>query len=94
MTILKENKSMLKTDNVDKNTERAHKEKILSFLREKFEPEKDIKLDIRYLWGNFYRLNFWGKRDNDTIIIRNIIIDSKFVKVKDGENGLECEEIK
>jgi|TARA_Y100000310_G_scaffold56232_1_gene51568 hypothetical protein len=45
-------------------------------------PQK--QLDIRHLWGEFYRLNYWGTKEG---LKGKIIIDSKFIKVSPDEEG-------
>jgi len=46
------------------------------------------KLDIRHLWGDFYRLNFWSKVEKDGItVVENTIVDSKFIKVSTDIEG-------
>ena len=46
------------------------------------------KLDIKHLWGEFYRLNFWGKKEQEGIVVLdNTILDSKFIKVSIDEEG-------
>jgi len=84
-----------KVDKVKKNSteERDNLERIFSFLREKIPGPKGSNIDIRPLWGKFYRVNYWGE---DKIKVENKlkdeasmyrIIESKFVQVEIVKDG-------
>lgn len=62
-------------------------EEAISFLRQKYNDNRPIgtTLDIRPLWDDFYRLNFWGKREKDGDLV---VIDSYFIRVDNTEEGL------
>lgn len=47
-------------------------------------PEKSI-LDVRPLWDNYYRLNFWVHQHSDSFILKSQIVESRFVRV--GKKG-------
>lgn len=55
---------------------------IISHLRKEYPGPKNSKLDIRHLWDDNYRINYWGIREG-----QNEIIDSKFVIVTRVKNG-------
>ena len=38
-------------------------------------------LDVKYLWDNYYRLNFWVHQNSDSLILKSQIAESRFVRV-------------
>ena len=43
-------------------------------------PEGSV-LDVKPLWENFYRLNFWKKFSTNDILPKKAIVESRFVQV-------------
>ena len=61
-------------------------EDIISFIKREYPVTGNIKLDIKYLWGNCYRLNFWEK---SKIKDESIIIKSYFISISNDKDGLK-----
>ena len=49
------------------------------------------RIDIRPLWGNFFRLNFWKKKDSGFFSSENIV-HSIFIKAEVTLDGLIVQE--
>jgi len=65
--------------------EKPSKKEISDFIKKEYPVSGNISIDIRPLWGNCYRLNFWEKNgvgDND-------IIKSHFIDIIKGPKGLK-----
>jgi hypothetical protein len=83
-------KKIEKEDKVEKNStdEREQLESITSFLRESIPAPEGSIIDVKHLWGKFYRINYWredkiraeSKLNSD--ISMNRVIESKFVRVE------------
>jgi len=43
-------------------------------------PAKSI-LDVRPLWDNYYRLNFWVHQNSGSLVLKSQIAESRFVRV-------------
>ena len=67
-------------------TESQPKETAIDFLKRTF-PTDGTSLDIRPLWGDYYRLNFWKKNGEG----EGSIVKSYFVRVKDTPKGWKVE---
>jgi len=55
---------------------------VISYLKREHPGSPNTKCDVRHLWGNNYRINYWGFVKGESEIV-----DSKFVivtKTKDG----------
>ena len=61
-------------------------EDIISFIKREYPVTGGIKLDIKHLWGNCYRLNFWEK---SKIKDESIIIKSYFISISNDKDGLK-----
>ncbi len=68
-------------------------EKDISFLREKYNENKPVgtRLDIRPLWDNVYRINFWVQKVKGG---DELVIDSVFLRIDNTEEGLVVHEYK
>ena len=77
----------LETKEMEKDVKKKEtsQQEILDFIKEKYPVEKDIFLDIRPLWGNCYRLNFWNKKDPE----KQNIMKSYFIVIKKNSKGYE-----
>ena len=67
---------------VDKVIETKNNDEVMVYLKREMPGSIKTKPDVRHLWGNNYRINYWGWEEGE-----NIIVDSKFViviKTKDG----------
>ena len=66
------------------------------FLKKTFPCQKNEKLDIRPLWNNVYRLNFWEQQkvEGCSVSADNKIVRSIFVVLKVVEDGFEVIEEK
>ena len=78
----------------DKDKDKLYQIRVFDFLRQEFKLDKNVRLVIKFLWGINYRLNFWGKKDEDTIIEQYSMIDSKFVRVREVDGKFVAEVIK
>jgi hypothetical protein len=51
-------------------------------------------LDVKPLWDSYFRLNFWiTYNDTDCVMAKNIIAESRFVKVVKKKNGYEVKDL-
>ena len=57
----------------NKISEKTRERNIRVWLRENYPAQEEEKLDIRFLWEDFYRLNYWReKEDKGPVIVRSI----------------------
>ena len=91
MVILGLGKGINKMEILDKALDKALDEvietvtnntEIISHLRKEYPGPNNAKLDIRHLWNNNYRINYWVIKEGE-----NKIVDSKFVVVTRVKNG-------
>ena len=69
--------------------------KVVGFLVKQYPNVAGRKLEIKHLWGNCYRLNFWGEKQiNPKKPAYRSILESKFVRVTESEDGQYGCEIK
>ena len=61
------------------------KQEIFDFIKKKYPVDKGVFLDIRFLWGRCYRLNFWDKKNPE----KQTIIKSYFIDIKKSSKGFE-----
>jgi len=65
--------------------EKIGKKEVLDLIKKEYPVGENTSIDIRPLWGNCYRLNFWNKKgDGD-----NSIIKSCFISINKGPEGLK-----
>jgi hypothetical protein len=65
------------------------------FLRTEFPAEGNTELDIKHLWEDYYRLNFWGSKKIELCDLESKIIKySWFVRIKKISSGYEIVEKK
>ncbi len=63
--------------------EKIDKKEVFELIKKEYPPQKGVSIDIRPLWGNCYRLNFWNKNEPEGII------KSNFISISKGSKGLE-----
>ena len=70
-------------------------EKAIIYLRENVDTPTNTTADVRHLWDNRYRINFWGEKEiKETVQYRKItrktlgMIKSIYVIVDKVEDGL------
>ena len=78
-------KTASKTSSSNPNKKNKKELTIEEFITKEYPPYKDETLDIRFLWGNNYRLNYWIKNEKNDNINRSI-----FVLVKKTVKGLKA----
>lgn len=67
---------------------------IIKYIKENFKCKKGETLDMRFLWGKFYRLNFWSQKIIDTNKGEtNIIVRSFFISVEKNKDGFVHEDL-
>jgi len=74
-------------NNSDKSFQVGDKvESITDYIREKYPAPKGLKLDIRHLFENHYRLNFWGKIKKGVLDDNKIYISKRIsLKMEKGQ---------
>jgi len=66
------------------------KVRAIDHLQREYKTTDGTKLDVKPLWDNAYRLNFWGQKEiTFGRGMDNHIVHSLFVRVEDNEDGLK-----
>jgi len=65
----------------------SQKQDVSSWLKENYPPIKGIRLEVRHLWDNKYRLKYWGENKVGDQVIKTSI----FIIVKETEDGFDIE---
>ena len=61
------------------NTE---KQEIVRAIRAEHPGPEGSTMDVRHLWGDYYRVNYWGENEKGSIIVHSLFMNVK--KVLDG----------
>jgi hypothetical protein len=66
------------------NKEAAELERrsLINFLKDEYPGPPGTEMVVIHLWDDYYRINYWGKKDKD-----NIITDSIFMRVAPTKEG-------
>jgi len=67
---------------IDKALEAKNHDEVIAYLKKEMPGSINTKCDVRHLWGNNYRINYWGLKEGE-----QEIIDSKFVVVNTTKDG-------
>lgn len=93
MKTLTEIKEDVQTEEAPKTIIDPAQVKATAYLKKTYRRSDVTKLDVRFLWGNAYRLNFWGRKElAPGRGVDNHIIESLFVRVNNVNDVLEVVE--
>ena len=68
---------------------------ITAHVRERYPAPDNTEIDVRYLWDNFYRVNYRRKLSSpNSIVSESYIVHSVFMRVTNTSDGLMSEAIK
>jgi len=90
MPNLKSKKKVANTEATEEYKKEQKKLKIFDYIKENYPGPEKSKIDIRHLWLDFYRVNYWN--GNTEEFKTNYIVHSIFIKAYDTPDGVLVEE--
>jgi len=73
--------------------EKTAKDPIKSFLLMTQKGPPGSILDVKPLWKDFYRLNFWKETPSNCLMVTRSIIESRFVRVDNDGKKLSVKDL-
>ena len=90
MKTLLTQKDKLQDETTPKKEVNLEQERAIAYLQKTYRPTDGSKLDVKPLWGNAYRLNFWHRKEmTEGRGVDNIIARSLFLRIDSAIDGFD-----